>query len=304
MRASESTVSVVIPSYNYGRFVTDAVQTALAQTHCPLEIIVVDDGSTDDTRGRLAPYMDRIRYVHQENRGLSAARNTGIRHARGEWIALLDADDLWHPRKTEIQLAAVGADDTIGLVGSPEYVGDMPEVLPEPPRIRRFGARDCLTRPPVAPSTVLVRRSCFDTVGYFDESLTSVEDRDMWLRLAVSFGALQVTSPCWHYRMHPEQMNRNSQRMLDNYDRVLQRFFSEHPQFIQLRRFAMAYMHMDAARSFSGQGDRRAAIMHVLRSGLYWPFSLGNHAQRNRLLRLRLLARFILGRSPKSLLWG
>lgn len=303
MAEHEPTVSVVIPSYNYGRYVTEAIDCALAQTHRPLEVIVVDDGSTDDTRARLAPYLDRIRYVHQENRGLSAARNTGIRQARGEWIALLDADDLWHPRKTEIQLAAVGNDVTIGLVGSPDQVRAIPVVLPESPRVRRMNVRDCLARPPVAPSTVLVRRRCFDTVGFFDESLTSVEDRDMWLRLAVEYGVLQVVSPCWQYRLHPEQMNRNSQRMLDNYEQVLKRFFIDHPQFGRYRRFAIAYMHMDAARAFSDEGNRRAAIAHVLRSAWYWPFSLGNHAQRNRLLRVRLLARFVLGRSPRSIFW-
>src|SRR5262245_47307538 len=100
-------VSVVIPSYNYGQFVGEAVESALLQTwRGGVEVIVVDDGSRDDTRRRLGPYMDRIRYIYQENRGLSGARNTGIRAARGEWIALLDADDRWHPEKTEIQLEA------------------------------------------------------------------------------------------------------------------------------------------------------------------------------------------------------
>src|ERR1019366_6906368 len=125
MTAKHGMVSVVIPAYNYGRFVTEAAECALNQTYRPLEVIVVDDGSTDDTRQRLAPYLDRIQYVYQENRGLSAARNTGIRHARGEWIAFLDADDFWHPQKTTVQLGAVAGDPAIGVVGSPEFEGTM-----------------------------------------------------------------------------------------------------------------------------------------------------------------------------------
>ena len=99
----ETLVSVVIPTYNYAHFVTGAVESALAQTYPDREVIVVDDGSTDDTRDRLAPFEGRIRYIHQENQGLSAARNTGIRAARGALVAFLDSDDLWHPEKLAVQ---------------------------------------------------------------------------------------------------------------------------------------------------------------------------------------------------------
>src|SRR5690349_9691286 len=99
-------LSVVIPSFNYGRFLRETVESVLAQTYSPVEIIVVDDGSTDDTKERLARFEGRIRYIHKANAGLSAARNTGIKHARGDWIAFLDADDLWHRQKLEVQLRA------------------------------------------------------------------------------------------------------------------------------------------------------------------------------------------------------
>ena len=296
MTGPRATVSVVIPSYNYGRFVTEAVESALRQTWPPLEVIVVDDGSTDDTRSRLAPFHDRVRYVHQENRGLSAARNTGIRHAVGEWVALLDADDLWHPRKTELQLGADGIDASVGMVGSPLYP-EMPLELPDHPPARPVGVRDVLYGVPFTGSSTLVRRSAFDLVGGFDEALTSVEDRDMWLRLAVAVRGVQVLTPCWRYRDHSGQMSRNSQRMFDNYQRVLTRFFVANPAYARDRRGAFAYMHLDTAQGFFDEGDRRGALRHLLASWWYRPDAVRvRGSQRPQvLLRFKLAAKFLLG---------
>ena len=100
-------VSVIIPCHNYGRFVTAAVESALSQTYQPVDVIVIDDGSTDDTPERLQAFGSRIRYIRQENQGVSAARNTGIRQSCGEWVAFLDADDFWHPQKLEAQFRSI-----------------------------------------------------------------------------------------------------------------------------------------------------------------------------------------------------
>jgi glycosyltransferase involved in cell wall biosynthesis len=98
-------ISVVVPTYNGGEILIETLESALAQTHADREIIVVDDGSTDGTAERLGPYTGRIRYVRQENAGVAAARNHGVSLSRGDYIALLDADDIWHPQKLEIQAA-------------------------------------------------------------------------------------------------------------------------------------------------------------------------------------------------------
>src|SRR5436305_4940478 len=110
------TVSVIIPAYNYARYIAEAIDGALAQTHAPLEVIVVDDESTDDTPRVLAGYGDRIRTIRQPNGGAAAARNTGMAAARGEYVAFLDADDVWLPRKLELQLQRFEADPDLGLV--------------------------------------------------------------------------------------------------------------------------------------------------------------------------------------------
>lgn len=294
MTAERELVSVVIPCYNYGRFVAEAIECALNQTWQPLEVIVVDDGSTDDTRQRLAPYLDRIRYVYQDNKGLSAARNTGIRHARGDWVALLDADDLWHPCKTERQLGVAGIDASVGLVGSPTC-SEMPAELPDAPATREIGVHDFFFGVPVTGSSTLIRRNAFDLVGGFDETLTSVEDRDMWLRLAVAVRALQVSTPCWRYRDHSGQMSRNAQRMFANYLRVLTGFFVANPQYARDRRSAFAYMHLDAAHCFFDEGKRSQALGHLLASWWYRPWSVRVRDTEHVALRFKLAVKFILG---------
>src|SRR5690349_5838732 len=100
-------ISVVIPSYNAAAFVADGVESVFAQSYAPIEVIVVDDGSTDETAAALAPYLDRIRYVRQDNAGPARARNRGLQEARGQWIAFLDADDRWQPEKLARSCAVI-----------------------------------------------------------------------------------------------------------------------------------------------------------------------------------------------------
>ena len=114
-------LSVVIPTYNCGAFVGQAIDSALAQTYPAVEVVVVDDGSTDDTAERLRAYGGRIRVVTQENRGLSAARNAGIAAAGGTYVALLDSDDAFHPRKLEFQLRHLTTDPGVGLTGTESF---------------------------------------------------------------------------------------------------------------------------------------------------------------------------------------
>jgi glycosyltransferase involved in cell wall biosynthesis len=294
---SEDSVSVVVPSYNYGRYVTEAVDSALAQTHEPVEVIVVDDGSTDDTATRLAPYAQRIRYIRQENRGLSAARNAGIRHASGQWIALLDADDLWHPEKLEIQLGAVRGREDVTLVGSPGALSLVDSRLP-PPKVRELTLRDFVLSSRMGPSSALIRRRCFDTVGFFDETLRSVEDRDMWLRVAGRFSCVLVDSPCWWYRRHPIQMSRNAERMFLNYRRVLNKFFGTHPPGRELYQLAMAYLYFDTVWPYFEEGKRLRALYCLIRSGCYRPLGLGDEQIKTRFIRSKLALRLMLGALP------
>lgn len=285
-------VSVVIPAYNQGQFVRDAVSCALEQTYYPVEVIVVDDGSTDDTCERLASLRDRITYVRQANAGLSAARNAGIRCARGKWIALLDADDLWHRQKIETQLAAVEKRQDVGLIGSSGSTVLPPE-LPSAPPVRMLTIRDFLLSTQMGPSSALIHRRSFEAVGMFDESLQSVEDRDMWLRIAAKLPCVLVESPCWWHREHAGQMSRNAARMFSNYRYVLLKFFEMNPEYQNLRRLAMGYFYYDAAWAYFAEGRKATALLSLARSTSYRPFGLGD-PRCPRLDRSKFFARVVL----------
>jgi len=182
-------VSAIVPVHNRPWFVREALESALKQD-CPggMEIVVVDDGSTDETPDVLRSFGSAIRVVRQENSGPAHARNLGFREARGELFALLDSDDVWLPGKMRAQLAALDADPETCLVHS-----DVEEFFQDgsgrrwtrrPPVLAGDVHRDLLRRNFVHTMTVVVRRSAIETVGGFDPAYPPCEDWDLWLRLA------------------------------------------------------------------------------------------------------------------------
>ncbi|HEX5446005.1 MAG TPA: glycosyltransferase family A protein [Pirellulales bacterium] len=290
---NEPLVSAVIPTYNCGHYVVEAVESACAQTYPRLEVIVVDDGSGDDTRQRLRPYFDRITYLHQENRGLSAARNRGIQAAQGEWIALLDADDRWHREKTAVQLRAA-REAGCALVGS-AAAATLPEVLPPEAKARLLSVEDYLLSAPIGPSGAMISKQCLSRIGPFDETLRAVEDRDMWLRIAADFPTAVVDSPCWWYRIHEGQMNRQAERMGANYRRVLDRFFAEHAEHAHLRAVSLSYMYADLAWSYFLEGNRHRAMSYLLHSLWLHPAPYRGAQGREPWWRSKHLVRYALG---------
>lgn len=185
------TISVVIPAYNAARYIAAAIDSALLQTYPAVQIIVVDDGSTDATPVLLHPYSQagKIIYVRQENKGLAAARNAGIRAASGDYIALLDADDIFLPEKLARQAAHLDAHPDCGVsyCGLWHFNDAKPDTMLMLDYAYYSGAevfRALLKKNFINPLSVVMRRSVFDTVGYFDESLRRSEDWDFWVRAA------------------------------------------------------------------------------------------------------------------------
>ncbi len=206
--AAEPTVSVVIPSYGCAAYLREAIESTRVQTHRPLEIIVVDDGSTDGSLEIAREYGDPVRVVTQPNSGVSVARNRGINEARGEWIAFLDADDAWEPTKLERQMAAIvtGADadgvcayTDFDRVGGPE--DGTVEQRPDHPSAPDFRVR-MLCEYTVLPSTAVVRASALDGLR-FPVGITDSEDMIFLLELRERGQFLHVPEALVAYRILP-----------------------------------------------------------------------------------------------------
>jgi GT2 family glycosyltransferase len=208
-----SLVSVIIPTFNRSRLVREAVESVLAQRQAgAFELVVVDDGSRDDTEAVLAPYRDRLRILRQENRGVSAARNAGVEASRGEWLTFLDSDDLWLPAKLQAQRAYVQARPETRICQTGEiWIRNGVRVNPCTHHRKADGdvffasLRRCL----VSPSAVMLRRDLFDAVGCFDETLPACEDYDLWLRIARDSPVALIDRPLVIKRGgHADQLSR------------------------------------------------------------------------------------------------
>ena len=212
VREAHREVSVVIPTFDRAELVCRALRSVYQQTLPPDEVLVVDDGSTDDTAARVEREFPQARVIRQDNMGVSAARNRGIEEAQGRWIALLDSDDEWKREKLERQLAQ--------LVSQPHAVCHCDEVwirngerVNQRRRHAKRGGRiymDCLELCAISPSAVVIERSAFAKAGMFDEAFPVCEDYELWLRLTARFPVLLVDQPLVvKYGGHADQLSRS-----------------------------------------------------------------------------------------------
>jgi glycosyltransferase involved in cell wall biosynthesis len=275
-------VSVVIPTYNYGRYLAQALDSALAQTYPHVEVIVVDDGSTDDSAAVATKYGSPVRWYRQQNQGVSAARNRGIQEAKGELVAFLDADDAWHPDKLARQVAlllkpAVGLVytglhyiDAAGDILATDLSGRRGRVLREHALLR--GATVL-----AGGSTALVRRGCFERAGLFDPDLTTSADWDMWRRIACHYEIEVVREPLVYYRQHPSAMHLNVERFEHDVLHAFERMFLDpaaqevHP----LRRRCYSNLYFTLAGSYLKAGKLDRGVQYLGRCLVTWPPSIG-----------------------------
>jgi|GEM_PF-457222 len=268
-------VSVIIPTYNYGYYIEGTIQSVLSQTFSDFEVIVVDDGSTDNTGEIVRQFGDKVQYIRQDNGGPNMARNTGIKAARGQYIAFLDADDKWLPEKLERQMPLIQRDPKIGLVYSRVYKFDQSGVIfghyPLGPCYRGKVMRQLYMRQVITMSSALMKREVFKRVGLFDEKVTGPDDWDMWLRIAACYEFDFVPQPLALYRIHNSWARTKNP---EKFEKEMLAFFSQiadnHPEELRaLKEIRLSsFIEMLGWRYICG-GDISAGRKRLLQAVCY-----------------------------------
>lgn len=273
-----SRVSVVIPAYNAASFIRECIESVLTQTLPAYEVIVVDDGSRDETASIVAGFGSRVQCLKQENQGVSSARNHGARVANGEWLAFLDADDAWRPEKLEAQIRAAATEENQFLHCGSERIDDEGRSLGQQldGLSGEVAAGMLLFRGNHANgSTTLVSRELFLAVGGYDPALSTSADWDMCFRLGMRSRLSFVAKPLAFYRQHGANMHANPALMRKDMLRAFGKAFSNSaPDIVALRRPAYAALHLMLAGSFAAYGDRANAMRHGLLAMTWQPGSL------------------------------
>ncbi len=259
-------VSIVIAAYNAMLYLPQALDCVLEQTFQDFELLIVDDGSHDEIKSWAAQLTDsRIRFFSQENAGSAAARNTGISHATGEYLAFLDSDDWWEPTKLAQQVRILDEEKNVGLVYTWVATMDSDGVLEG--KVYQNTAtgdvweslieQDLL----VCGSTPMIRRECFDTVGLFDTRFAYAQTWEMWLRIATKYEFQVIPKVLVHYRFHPNNTSKQWQKVESNYKAIIEKVFSELPeerQSFKGRCYGHAYLRT-AWKMLQNQGGDCAA---------------------------------------------
>lgn len=228
-------VSIIIPTYNRAGLVVEAIGSVAQQTFSDWELIVVDDGSTDQTRTAVIGSFRRsgrpasCRYLYQSNRGPGSARNLGIGQAQGQLLAFLDSDDLWLPEKLKTQVEFLNNNPAVAAVYTNETWLRQGRLLDQKKRHRKFSGwifGPCLDLCLISPSSILLRKPVLERIGLFDESLPACEDYDLWLRLTKDYPVYLIDRPLIIKRaISPDQLSRHYPLMDDFRVRALENIF-------------------------------------------------------------------------------
>jgi glycosyltransferase involved in cell wall biosynthesis len=227
-------VSVVIPAYNAMQYLPETVDSVLRQSFTDFELLIIDDGSLDNIKEWTFNLPDkRVKLISQTNQGLSSARNTGIVNSNGEYIAFLDADDLWEETKLEKQVNYLNEQPQVGLIHTWMLLIDE-QSQPTGKIMKSYAEgkiwQQLLEKNIIACPSVMVRRRCFATVGLFDKDLRSIEDWDMWIRIAVFYPFAVIKEPLAYYRQLPNSMSKNCQIMNEAFNIVIEKAFKSAPK--------------------------------------------------------------------------
>ncbi len=275
-------VSVIITTYNRPQYLKQAIESILAQTYRDFEIIVVDDGSPMDIRPILAPYGAQVRYFRQKNRGIAAARNTGLSYAAGDYIAMLDDDDAWLPDRLATQVPILDGNPALGFVSAEVLVMDAEGKVYSHYRKPKgwndtFG--ELYEGNYIHVPTVLLRKSHLLTLGGFDEGLSSTDDYDMWLRLAKTHPFIYLDRPLAIYRRYRGQFTKNPalfEMRIRNNLKVISKSELTHDLGFLRTLIRKAKVYHQYGNHYRMEGMFRQAGLNYCRAAITYPF-VGTH---------------------------
>ncbi len=268
-------ISVVIPAYNAERFLQRSIRSVLEQTEPPFEVIVIDDGSSDQTAAVAASFGNHIQYVRQQNGGPAKARNAGLRVAKGEWIAFLDADDWWRPEKLHVQKKRALEDpEALVVYTGMQIFGGQGEALGEaftPPIALwpQFRWRNMLT-----PSCVMVQREALLSLGGFDENQKGCEDWGAWFKLIRRGRFIGIAEPLTCYSRRPASLSSDASHMFQDFSKMLDTTLLADLSGLRRwlwRRRIMSYQAYSAAMTARASIERDIEMRFLVRSLLQWP---------------------------------
>ena len=273
-------VSVIVPGYNLADYAVKAVESVLSQTYKNIEIIFVDDGSTDNTRERLAPYAGRVKYIYKENGGVCSARNRGIRESTGEFIALVDCDDAYLQTKIELCANFLREHPDYGLVHTDAYIIDEHDNaigIDSHPDRRHTGwiTNKLIMTNFICNPTIMFRRKCLDKAGMYDESLFPPADWDLWLRISEHYQVGYIDQPLSQYRVISNSCFHGLERTKQENKIVLDKFFARNPKVSRrLKQGAYARYHLSMAQCYFLKNDLKEFKGQLAASLKYDPLSL------------------------------
>lgn len=264
-------VSVVLASYNMGKFIAKAIDSVLQQTYGKLELIIVDDGSTDKTSEIVKKFLSdkRIIFIQQNNQGQPQAKNRAIREARGDFIAFLDADDMWSYDKLEKQLPCFNISNAIGviytnmaLVDENDRVIFIPQVELPSGKITHKLFIDNFVRG----MTCVVKRECFDHFGIFDENIPMGIDYDLWLRISTKYEFYYLNEVTYYYRSWSGQMSHNYRKRYECGIQIMKKFLDNYPDFLEKSVIKEGWAHTYVGRGLTiaeKENDRKSAFKDI-----------------------------------------
>lgn len=271
-------VSVIIPAYNAMTYLPETLESVLQQTFTDFEVLIIDDGSADHIVRWASGISDlRVKLISQKNQGLSGARNTGIAQAQAEYIAFLDADDLWEPTKLEKQVRCLDNNPRVGLVHT--WMLLINEQSKSTGRVMKSYAegdvwKQLVEKNLIACLSVMVRRCCFETVGVFDRNLRSIEDWDMWIRIATRYPFAVIKEPLVYYRQLPSSMSKNCQVMEQAFHLVIEKAFNCAPQellYLKNRSYGHANLCLAWKALQSINRDYKLALHYQQQAIIHYP---------------------------------